>query len=72
MSTTKNFPTAGMHCQSCARLVTMEVSDLPGIESVEVDLPGAQTVVTFDESQVNAEQIRDAITAAGYPAQLPA
>lgn len=71
MSTTKHFPTAGMHCQSCARLVSMEVSDLLGIESVDVDLPGAQTIVTFDDSQVSDVQIRDAISAAGYPAQLP-
>ena len=72
MSTTKSFPTAGMHCQSCARMVNLAVSDLPGIESVEVDLPGAQTVVSYDEAQVSAEQIRDAISEAGYPAQLPA
>lgn len=71
MSTTHSFPTAGMHCQSCARMVNLTVSDLPGIESVEVDLPGAQTVVVYDESQVTAEQIRDAISEAGYPAQLP-
>lgn len=72
MATIKNFPTAGMHCQGCARRVNLEVMDLPGIESVDVDVPGAQTVVTFDDSQVSAEQIRDAISAAGYPAQLPA
>lgn len=72
MSTTKSFPTAGMHCHSCARMVNMEVTELAGVESVEVDLPGAQTIVSFDESRVTAEQIRDAITAAGYPAELPA
>lgn len=72
MSTTSVFPTSGMHCQSCARMVTMDVSDLAGVESVEVDLAAAATTVTYDEAAVSPEAIRDAITAAGYPAQLPA
>lgn len=71
MTTTLAFPTSGMHCQSCARLINMEVSDLPGVESVEVDLSAATTSVTFDDSVVSPEAIRDAITGAGYPAQLP-
>jgi len=72
MVVTKAFPTSGMHCKSCALMITMDVSDVPGVEEVEVDLVSAVTNVTYDEGTVSAEVIRDAITEAGYPAQLPA
>lgn len=71
MSITKSFPTSGMHCHSCARLISMNLGEMPGVESVEVDLPAAVTVVTFDESVTSAVAVRDAITESGYPAQLP-
>jgi len=68
---TKSFPTSGMHCKSCAMMITMDVEEVLGVESVDVDLASAVTTVSFDEFVVTAEAIRDAITEAGYPAQLP-
>jgi copper chaperone CopZ len=62
--------TTGMHCQSCAMLVQMNVEDLPGITSVKVDVAAEETAVTFDPDAVSAERIVEAIEAAGYGAAL--
>ncbi len=32
-----SFKVTGMHCRSCKKLVESVLSDLPGVESVEVD-----------------------------------
>lgn len=72
MVVTKAFPTSGMHCKSCAMMITMDVSEVPGVEAVEVDLIGAVTTVTYNDEVVSAEAVRDAISEAGYPAELPA
>ena len=71
MVVTKVFPTSGMHCKSCAMMITMDLEDVAGVESVDVDLVQGTTRVTYDESVVSAESVRDAITNAGYPATLP-
>lgn len=67
---TKRFTTTGMHCPSCSMLVQMDVSDLPGVTSVSADHRTGVTEVTYDETSVTADEIVDAITKAGYAAEL--
>jgi len=69
---TAKFKTSGMHCPSCSMLIEMNVSDLPGIESVRASHADGLTTVTFDPSAIDADKIADEIRAAGYDAELMA
>lgn len=70
MTTTATFQASGLHCSSCSMLISMNVEDLNGVESVSCDHATGKTVVTFDAERVGTEQIRKSIQAAGYDAEL--
>ena len=62
MSTT--YAIAGMTCEHCVRAVGEEVSAVPGVSSVDVDLASGRLVVEgdgFDDAAVRA-----AVDEAGY------
>lgn len=69
MNTIK-LKTSGMHCPSCSMLIEMNVSDLPGVDSVKASHADGLTTVTFDPNTVTAEKIAEEIRAAGYEAEL--
>lgn len=63
--TTATYTVTGMTCGHCAQSVTEEVSEVPGVTDVAVDLPtGAVTVSS--EQPLSQDQIRAAVTEAGY------
>ncbi|MDO8987191.1 MAG: heavy-metal-associated domain-containing protein [Coriobacteriia bacterium] len=66
---TITLKTSGMHCPSCSMLIEMNVSDLPGVESVKASHAEGSTVVTYDQNQVDASRIESEIRAAGYEAE---
>lgn len=62
---TQTVTVTGMTCGHCATSVREEVGALPGVRTVEVDL--ATGLVTIDsENQLDASDISDAVTEAGY------
>ena len=64
---TLDFTVSGMTCQHCVASVTEEVTELPGVAEVEVDLASGRLHVVGD---VTAEQVQAAVTEAGsYTAQ---
>ncbi len=67
MSEQYYFKVNGMKCDGCVSNVEKAVKKLPGIESVEVDLDTAMTVV---KGLASAESISAAIDAAGFNAIL--
>lgn len=67
---TTTFKTSGMHCPSCSMLIEMNVSDLPGVESVKASHADGKTVVTYDPSKVDPKRIESEIRAAGYDAEI--
>ncbi len=67
---TIQLKTSGMHCPSCSMLIEMNVSDLPGIDSVRASHADGLTTVTFDPTAVSAEKIAAEIRAAGYEAEV--
>ena len=69
MNTVK-FKTGGMHCPSCSMLIEMNVSDLPGVESVHASHADGLTTVTYDPSAIDADKIATEIRAAGYEAEV--
>jgi copper chaperone len=59
------YSVTGMTCDHCVRAVTTEVSALPGVIEVVVDLPAGAVTVT-SEAQVDFEALRAAVDEAGY------
>ena len=65
MSSEQTWTVTGMTCAHCVASVTEEVSELPGVERVEVDLAsGALTVVSAEP--LDDETVRAAVDEAGY------
>lgn len=59
------YAVAGMTCSHCVNAVRSEISGIPGVAEVEVDLAGG-TVTIRAEPAPSAEAVRAAIEAAGY------
>ena len=59
------YKVAGMTCGHCVSAVTMELSLLPTVTAVDVDLEAGQVAVTSD-AQLDASQVAAAIDEAGY------
>ncbi len=67
MSQQYYFKVNGMKCGCCVSTLEKAIKQLPGVESVEVDLDTAMAVVKGTPS---VESIRNAIDAAGFNAIL--
>jgi copper chaperone len=68
--TRQKFIIKDMHCANCAmRLQSLE-DDLPGVERVDASYQKQQILVQFDETQVSAEKIIQAVAALGYTAEV--
>ena len=62
---TETYTVTGMTCGHCVSSVTEEVSELPGVTDVSVDLPSGRVTVTAD-APLDLEQVRGAVEEAGY------
>ncbi|GAB2859750.1 heavy-metal-associated domain-containing protein [Lentzea nigeriaca] len=59
------FTVKGMTCGHCVSSVTEEVSQISGVQQVDVDLPTGKVTITSDEP-VAEDAVRAAVTEAGY------
>ena len=64
-TTTTTFRVAGMTCDHCVRAVTEEVTKLPGVTSVDVDLASGQVTVASG-APLDDAAIAAAVDEAGY------
>jgi copper ion binding protein len=62
---TQTYTVIGMTCQHCVASVTEEVSEIPGVSGVDVDLASGTVVVTAARP-VSDEDVRSAVEEAGY------
>ncbi len=62
---TATYTVVGMTCGHCVNAVTEEVSQLPGVTGVEVDLTSGGVTVT-SEAPVDESAVRAAVEEAGY------
>lgn len=65
---TSTYTVTGMTCEHCVRSVTEEVSEVPGVTAVEVDLAGGRVTVQGDADD---SAVRAAVTEAGYQVMDP-
>lgn len=65
MSTeSRTYTVSGMTCGHCVLSVKEEISELAGVESVDVDLASGRVEVSG--SDLADDQIRSAVSEAGY------
>jgi copper chaperone len=62
---TASYTVTGMTCSHCVSAVTEEVSGLPGVTDVQVDLVSGGLTVTSD-APVDDDAVRVAVEEAGY------
>ena len=62
---TSTYTVEGMTCEHCVRSVTEEVSDVPGVTAVDVDLGSGRLTVSA-EQPVDDAAVRAAVSEAGY------
>ncbi|MCP9236716.1 mercuric transport protein MerTP [Lewinella sp. JB7] len=62
------FTVEGMTCAGCEGHVESELNKLTGILTVKASYDRGNTVVTYDSTQVDAQQILEAINRTGYTA----
>jgi copper chaperone CopZ len=65
MPTTTTYQITGMTCAHCADAVSQELSALPGVRGVEVDLSAGTAAVTSD-AVLPLDEVRNAVDEAGY------
>ncbi len=63
--TTTTYTVTGMTCQHCVNAVTEEVSAIPGVTEVQVDLAAGALAVT-SPTPVDRVQVAAAVDEAGY------
>ncbi|MEK9198230.1 copper chaperone CopZ [Ureibacillus sp. 179-F W5.1 NHS] len=56
----------GMSCGHCVKAIEGSVGKLEGVDQVSVNLDEALVDVSFNESQVSLEQIKETIEEQGY------
>jgi copper chaperone len=65
MAVTSTYTVTGMTCAHCVQAVTGEISTLPGVADVQVDLASGAVTVT-SEAPLAEEAVRAALDEAGY------
>lgn len=70
MPTTVKFIVTGMSCSHCENAVREEISELAGVESVDVSATdGSLSVTLRDHAPTQEEAILAAVDEAGYQAE---
>src|SRR5919109_590323 len=67
MNETMTYSVPAIHCNHCAMSIREEVSEVQGVESVDVDLD--EKIVTITGRELEDAQLRAAVEAAGYHAR---
>ncbi len=63
--TTTSYTVVGMTCSHCVNAVTEEVSQVPGVTGVDVDLASGGLTISSD-APVDDDAVRAAVQEAGY------
>lgn len=63
--TDRTYTVTGMTCAHCVNAVTEEVTQVPGVTAVDVDLASGRVTVTSD-APVDDDAVRAAVDEAGY------
>lgn len=67
---TIKFKVTGMHCGSCAQLITMELSEVEGITGVMIDQTSGMGSATLIDDKLSSVDVVAAVERAGYKATI--
>jgi copper chaperone len=65
MTSTASYTVTGMTCSHCVHAVTEEVTGIPGVTDVQVDLESGALTIT-SQSPLEETAVRAAVDEAGY------
>ncbi|MGL3067095.1 MULTISPECIES: copper chaperone CopZ [Planococcaceae] len=63
---TKTLDVRGMTCGHCKISVEGALKGLEGVSAAEVDLNSGKVEVTYDESKISSENMKEAVEEQGY------
>lgn len=66
---TSEIKVSGMTCGACAVSVKRGLEKTKGVKAADVSVEKGQVTVVYDDSQVNEQQLRDAINKTGFKAE---
>lgn len=64
--TTQILKVKGMHCASCASIITKKLSAMPHIQSVSVNYGNEKAKIDYDNTHVSIDSMNDEIGKLGY------
>ncbi len=56
----------GMHCEGCSKRLTKVLSNIEGVNAVEVSLENKLAKIEYDEEVAKIEDFKEAIEDAGF------
>lgn len=62
---------SGMHCASCAAIITKGLKKVDGVKEAQVNYSTASATVDFDETKTNEQALIEAVKNRGYSAEIP-
>jgi copper chaperone CopZ len=65
---TKTFDVPKIHCDGCEKTIKGALGKLMGVAKVEPSFVTKKVLVEFNPTSIDELRIRDALKAAGYPA----
>jgi mercuric ion binding protein len=68
-ASTSEIKVSGMTCGACAVSVKKSLEKTKGVKAADVSVEKGQATVVYDDSQVNEQQLRDAINKTGFKAE---
>jgi len=63
---TKKFEVKGMHCASCASIITRKIKKLDGVNDINVNFANEKAEVIYDADKVNVDRMNNEIQKLGY------
>lgn len=63
---THTFTVKGMHCASCASIITKKIAKIPGVNNISVQYANEKAHVEFDDQIVPIETLNEPIGKLGY------
>lgn len=68
---TTQIKVSGMTCDACAVSVQENLKKTKGVKQAQVSSEKGLATVTYDDAQVNEQQLREAINKTGFKAEPP-
>lgn len=64
----KKFKITGMHCNSCALTIDMDLEDLDGVKKAQTSYAKCECEVEYDQDKIDDHVILETIKKSGYVA----